>query len=63
MQDDLHDIDRENRDPALAAGDKRPANRHKISGLVPGEIEPLMLRGVLNKEADILPFQRGSSRC
>jgi hypothetical protein len=24
--------------------------------LVPGEIEPLMLRGVLNKEADVLPF-------
>ena len=29
--------------------------------LVPGEIEPLMLRGVLNKEADVLPFMNAKN--
>jgi hypothetical protein len=30
--------------------------------LVPGEIEPLMLRGVLNKEADVLPFMTAKNQ-
>jgi hypothetical protein len=30
--------------------------------LVPGEIEPLLLRGVLNKEADVLPFKNANSK-